>query len=210
MDWKRRRIRMPGRFDPQRWEVTAGIGVREAVLLSVATVQAIGLIFLTPDEALPFAARLIVALVIGLILLGAALVPIRDKPVEYHLAKFLRFKLRPPGRVYRTAHKGPLVVPLAETVTEPAPAAAPVPLRPTPTPRRSRTRTSARPIGVPSWLSFDQGLGLILAVFVCVLVAGSVMAYVGRGGDDSPLKVVVAGIAAVRDGTDTTAPRGTR
>ena len=208
MDWKRRRIRMPGRFDPARWEVTAGIGVREAVLLSVATVQAIGLIFLTPDEALPFVARLIIALVVGVMLLGIALVPIRDKPIEYHLAKLLRFKLRPPGRVYRTAQKGPLVVPQAEVEVGSESARATVPIRTEPTPQYSQARTCSRPIGVPRWLSLDQGLGLILAVFVCMLVAGSVMAYVGRGGDDSPLRAVVAGIATVRDDTDTSVRQG--
>jgi hypothetical protein len=199
MNWKNRRIRMPGRFDPSRWEVTAGIGLREVVLLAVNLVQAIWLIFL--NEAWPFALRLAVTVMVGLLLLGIAMVPIKDKPVEYYLFKFLRYKLRPPGRVYRTAQKGRLIISQEPaTANEPEPEAAPRPARTKP-PKPVRVTRPSMAFSLPAWLQPD--VGLLLVVFVCVLIAGSVVAYVGNGGGLEPVRALATRV-------DTSWPTGTR
>lgn len=166
MAWRRRSIRMPGRFDPARWEITAGMGVRETMLVSAAAGQAIWLVFLMP--ALPFVVRLVIALA----LLGVALVPIKDKPIEYHLLKFLGYRLRAMGRVYRTARREDLRVGQVEVAEAP------------PAPRPAR-ETKAKPQRIAperEWARAQPNPALIVAVFMCLMMLGSAIAYAGKGG----------------------------
>jgi hypothetical protein len=170
MAWRRRSIRMPGRFDPARWEITAGMGVREILLVSAAAGQAIWLVFMTP--ALPFVVRLVVAVLIALVLLGVALVPSKDKPIEYHLLKYIGYRMRAMGRVYRTARREDVRVGQVEVsdVVEPAsPKAAPV---------KSMKPQRVALAGDMVWVQPNPAL--LVAVFAGLLFAGSMILYSGR------------------------------
>jgi hypothetical protein len=161
---------MPGRFDPARWEITAGMGVREIVLVSAAAGQAIWLVFLMP--ALPFVVRLVLAVLIALVLFGIALVPIKDKPIEYHVFKFISYRIRAMGRVYRTARRDDVRVGQVEVseVTEPAaPKVAPQPLM---KPRRIALASE--------WEWVQPNPAMLLAVFASLLFVGSMILYSGR------------------------------
>jgi len=67
------------------------------------------------------------SLVVALVLFGIALVPIKDKPIEYHLLKFLGYRMRAMGRVYRTAQREALRLGQAEVAEAPS---VPLPLTP--------------------------------------------------------------------------------
>ncbi len=153
---------MPGKFDPSRWGINAGMGVREIVLVSLATGLAIWLVFLT--ESLPSVMRLAVAVLIALVLFGIALVPIKDKPLEYHLLKFLGYRIRAMGRVYRTARREALQLGQVEVAEAP-----PMP-RAVSEPRVKPQRVAC--IREWQWAQPDPALML-----------GSVVAYVGVGKD---------------------------
>lgn len=169
MAWRRRSIRMPGRFDPARWEITAGMGVREIVLVSAAAGQAIWLLFLTP--ALPFVVRLVVAVLLALVLFGIALVPIKDKPIEYHLLKFIGYRLRAMGRVYRTARREDMRVGQVEVreVAEPAvPKVAPV-----------QYVKPQRIALAGNWDWVQPNPGMLLTVFLILVAVGSLIVQIG-------------------------------
>jgi hypothetical protein len=161
---------MPGRFDPTRWEITAGMGVREIVLVSAAAGQAIWLVFMTP--ALPFVVRLVVAVLIALVLLGVALVPIKDKPIEYHLVKFLGYRMRAMGRVYRTARREDVRVGQVE-VSE---VVKPVVQKVTPQLKIKPQRVAL----AGDWEWVQPNPALLLAVFAGLLLVGTVIAYFQR------------------------------
>lgn len=171
-----RHIKMPGRFDPARWEITLGISARELILVTAAALQAVWFIFVQVELA--FALRLTLAFVFALALLGIALVPIKDKPIEQHLWRLLRYKLRPSGRVYRTGVRDEPDLPAA-----PAPIPNMAAAQDTPAPRvqnRARTRVAT----ASSWIQPDPAL--VMAAFVCVMVCGSFVAYMGKGGRVDP------------------------
>lgn len=171
MAWRRRSIRMPGRFDPARWEITAGMGVREIVLVSAAAGQAIWLVFMTP--ALPFVLRLVVAVLLALVLFGIALVPIKDKPIEYHLLKFIGYRLRAMGRVYRTARRDDVRVG-QEEVSE---VAEPPELRPAPMPRMKPQRVAL----AGDWKWVQPNPALLLVMLMCLMILGSTITYIVQG-----------------------------
>jgi len=190
---------MPAPVDPEKFEVTYGMGVRESVLVGIAAIQAIWLVFLV--ERLPFIVRLCLALFVAAVLLVFALIPYKDKPIEYSIAKWLRYRLGSQGRVYRTASREitaemGLASPV-EPASKPVSAAQALPL-PTPArakPKRAQPRRE-RPVHVKPaktprqqrrhgrWMQPDPGL--VMAVFLGVLVMGSVLAYVGKGGFIKP------------------------
>lgn len=165
MAWRRRSIRMPGRFDPARWEITAGMGVREIVLVSAAAGQAIWLVFLTP--ALPFVVRLVLAVLLALVLFGIALVPIKDKPIEYHLLKFIGYRMRAMGRVYRTARREDLRLGQVEVST----AAEPAEPKTAPMPSMKPQRVALA--GDMVWVQPNPAL--LLAVFAGLLLVGTII-----------------------------------
>lgn len=172
-----RHIKMPGRFDPARWELTLGVSARELILVTLAALQAVWFIFVQVEMA--FALRLTLAFVFALTLLAIALVPVQDKPVEQYLWRLLRYKLRPAGRVYRTSKLDE-----PTTALEPAPATQPVATtqrRPAP---RTRAKTQARAWSIDGWMQPNPAL--IMAAFVCVLVCGSLTTYLGKGGSTDP------------------------
>ncbi|NJM42135.1 MAG: hypothetical protein HC853_15975 [Anaerolineae bacterium] len=125
--WKRRSIQMPAPVDPEKFEVTYGMGVRETVLVCIAAVQAIWLIFL--NESMPFVLRLCIALFVAAVLLGVALIPYKDKPIEYTIAKWIGYRFNHQGRIYRTASRDESETNLQQQIeapeTEPVPASSP-------------------------------------------------------------------------------------
>ena len=174
-----RHIKMPGRFDPARWELTLGVSARELILVTVAALQAVWFIFVQVEMA--FALRLTLAFVFALTLLAIALVPVQDKPVEQYLWRLLRYKLRPAGRVYRTSKRDEPEITLEAS---PASVAQPVTTpqsRPAP---RARAKVQAHAWSISGWMQPNPAL--IMAAFVCVLVCGSLTAYLGKGGSADP------------------------
>jgi hypothetical protein len=169
MAWRRRSIRMTGRFDPARWEITAGMGVREIVLVSAAAGQAIWLVFMTP--ALPFVVRLVIAVLLALVLFGIALVPIKDKPIEYHLLKFIGYRMRAMGRVYRTARRDDVRVGQGELTEVAEPVTRLV------SAQRVKPQRIAR---VREWQWVHPDSSLMLAMFMCVLITASAFAFMGK------------------------------
>ena len=180
MSGRRRRIQMPARFDPSRWEIAPAIGIRELVLITLALVSGVWLLFVV--SSIPFWLRLTLTGLIALTLIGIALVPISDKPVEHAIFKFFRYKLRSPGRVYRNARMRRF----GEVPTAPPP----------------RPVTASPPHAWPRlrWPSFEGAFaiqlagvladpGLILATFVCLLVIGSTLIYGSHGGGLPQLQV---------------------
>ncbi len=169
---------MPARFDPGRWEIAPAIGIRELVLIGLALTSGVWLLFVV--TSLPFWLRLTLTGVIVLVLIGVALVPISDKPVEHAIVKFIRYKLRPPGRVYRNATMGRF----NETATPKRPLATPAPVA---WPRlRLPSLQGAFAIHLAGVLADP---GLILAMFVCLLVIGSTLIYGSYGGGLSQLRM---------------------
>ena len=170
-----RHIKMTGRFDPARWELTLGVSARELILVTLAALQAVWFIFMQVEMA--FALRLTLAFVFALTLLVIALVPVQDKPVEQYLWRLLRYKLRPAGRVYRTSK---LDEPATALEPVSAPAAQPIATPQSRPDTRARTKTQARAWSISGWLQPNPAL--IMATFVCVLICGSLTAYLGKGG----------------------------
>lgn len=172
-----RNIRFGSKFDPNKSEIVNNMGARELVLVTLAAGQAIWLIFV--QVQMEFALRFTIAGLIVLVLLAIALVPIKDKPIEWHLIQFVRYKLRPSMRIHQTAlHKPDEIL---EEVATAAPIPAPTPATSTraPTVPRRRARAAAA-VGSLDLLAPDPTL--VLATFACMLILGSAIAYVGRGG----------------------------
>ena len=167
---RKRVIQMPSRVD-LKFSVS-GMRPRELVLVCAAAVQAIWWVFMNPQW--PFVPRLLIAAGIALVLLGIALVPINDLPIETHLVKFIRFRLRPLRRVSMNARLRKQGFGAANEQVEQVEEEAPVASPPIAVPR-------VRPsYGALTWLAPDPAL--VMAAFVCVLILGSIIAYVGRGG----------------------------
>jgi hypothetical protein len=165
-------IKFGSRFDPKRNEIVNLMGPRELTLVGVAAVQAIWFLFV--QTAMLFMLRLTLASLIGLALLAVALVPIKDKPMEWHVAQFIRYKLRPARRIYQTALRKPLeVVEADEVAPNVVPAAKPI--------AETKTRTKARS-DAGTWRELLPDPAFIVAAFACLLVVGSVVVYAGRGG----------------------------
>lgn len=171
---------MPGRFDPRRWEIAPAIGVRELVLITLALASGVWLLFVV--TSIPFWLRLTLTGVIVLMLIGVALVPISDRPVEHAIVKFIRYKLRPPGRVYRNANRRRF----KEPVSVPQPASTPIP-------RSVEWPRFKWPTLQGAWALHVAGIladpGLILATFVCLLVVGATLVYGSYGGGLPRLQV---------------------
>jgi len=180
-----RHIKMPGRFDPSRWELTLGIGTRELVLITGAALQAVWFIFVQVETA--FALRLTLAFIFALALLVIAFVPVQDKPVEQYLWRLVRYKLRPPGRIYRTSERD-----VREAVPTVVPTSSATDLKPVAV-RHSKPR--ARTLSLGAWV--QPAPALIMAAFVCVLVCGSLVAFLGKGGRLEPRQMLAQ--AQVKD-----------
>jgi hypothetical protein len=170
----KRLIRFGSKFDPNKSELVSNMGVRELTLVGIAGLQALYWLFVV--TSMPFVSRLTLAGLIGLILTAIALVPIKDKKIEWHLAQFVRYKLRPARRIHQTAKRQPFEeteAPTPKKAASPKPQAHNMP-RPV-YQRRARglSLSAALPLLDPVW---------IVAAFACVLVIASVIAYVGRGG----------------------------
>ena len=169
---RKRVIQMPSRVD-LKFSVS-GMRPRELVLVCAATAQAAWWVFMNPQW--PFVPRLLLAAGIALVLLGVALVPINDLPIEAQLVKFIRFRLRPLRRVSMNARLRKQAFGAAEEQAEAAQAEADAPAVDAPM-AVPRVRPS---FGTLTWLAPDPAL--VMAAFVCVLILGSVIAYIGRGG----------------------------
>ena len=165
-------IKFGNKFDPNRNEIVNLMGPRELILVGIAAAQAIWFVFMLTTMA--FALRLMLAGVIGLALLAIALVPIKDKPIEWHVVQFIRYKLRPARRIYQTALRKPIEV--AEVAPQ---AVAPI-TQPQPV-ADAKPHTKAR-VNAGAWHRLLPDPALVLAAFACLLVVGSVVAYVGSGG----------------------------
>ncbi len=162
-------IKFGSKFDPNRSEIVNLMGPRELILVGIAAAQAIWFVFMLTTMA--FALRLTLAGVIGLVLLAIALVPIKDKPVEWHVVQFIRYKLRPARRIYQTALRKPIE--MAEVAA--APSAQPKPIA------EAKPRTSAK-ANAGAWRELLPDPALVLAAFACLLIVGSAVAYAGKGG----------------------------
>ncbi|NJM40813.1 MAG: PrgI family protein [Anaerolineae bacterium] len=149
-----------------RPKIARGMGVREAVLVGGAVLQALWLIFVY--DVMPFPLRATLALFIAIVLLAIAVVPFGGMRFEIWVATYLRYLLRPKQRVHMTAERDrPAFV--DEEASENADDVD------------QTERTRDRPFGAsPWWVAPDPQV--VMAAFVCLLVAGSVIAYLGKGG----------------------------
>ncbi|MCL5998666.1 MAG: hypothetical protein M1546_21800 [Chloroflexi bacterium] len=149
-----------------------GLGVRELLLLGFAAGQAIYLVFIA--ESISFPVRLTLALFLAIILLAIATIPVRGYKVEYFLfAVLLRGLVRPRRYLHQTAMRDARQVDgtsLDET-DEPQDA--------------DRGKDTAK-VRVPARVGWGEwaapNVALVMAIFVVILLAGSVIAYVSRAG----------------------------
>ena len=159
-------------------KVVGSNGIRETILMILAVVQGFYLVFMV--DRLPFAVRLTGAAFIGGLLLAFAFIKPRNLTFEKHLFLLIAFHTRPRKRVHQTAdreasrlHNPNQVLDRGEAATEAKPK------------KESRIRPAFRlRFGMPTLaLGLDTvDPGLIMAVFGGLLMVGSVLAYVGKGG----------------------------
>lgn len=149
-----------------------GLGVRELLLLGLAAGQAVYLVFLA--ESISFPVRLTIALFLAILLLAIATIPVRGYKVEYFLfAVWLRGLLRPRRYLHQTAVRPPR--PLADTnldeVNEQEEG------------DRDWDATQRHAVGRTGWGEWAApNITLVMALFVILLLAGGVIAYVSRAG----------------------------
>ena len=147
-----------------------GLGVREIFLLGLAAGQAIYLVFLA--ESISFPLRLTLALFIAILLLAIATIPVRGYKVEYFLfAVLLRGLVRPRRYLHQTAMRNARHVDGAG-------------LDETDTPQdadrgkdMAKGRVPAR-VGWGEWAA--PNVVLVMTIFIVLLLAGSMIAYVSR------------------------------
>ena len=83
------------------YKALGGLGLREVVLLAFAAIQAVYWVLVADTP--PFAARLVIALGIGLVFMAWAVVPIRGYKIEHFLWLWLRNIVRPRRYLHQTA-----------------------------------------------------------------------------------------------------------
>ncbi len=121
------------------------------------------------DISVSVVVRLVMAVLVALVLLDIALVPIKDKPIEYHLLKFIGYCMRAMGRVYRTARRDDVQMGQVKVdeVMEP------VVLVAIPTPQFMPHRIAAA--NEWRWIQPNPALLMVLA---CILFTGSLLIFV--------------------------------
>lgn len=164
-----RKIVFPARISLE-YKAVRGVGIREAILLAVAALQAVYLIFLA--ESIDFVLRLCLAVFLAIALVAIATVPIRGYRVEQYVLLVVRGMLRPKVYLHQTARREEIDLG-AGIDAAPAPPARP--RRPDPAPE---------PVGAieltGDWAA--PNLALVMAIFLTILVLASAAAFVANGG----------------------------
>lgn len=154
-----------------RPKLTRTMGLREAVLIGGAALQALWLIFIV--QSWPFALRASIAMLVAIVLLTITAVPFWGMRFEIFVLTYLRYLLRPKQHIHMTAwrewQEAQARQEQANTAVEDSTANAVIP----------KARAAAPALSL-DWAAPDPAL--VMFVFVVLLVAGSVIAYVGRGG----------------------------
>ena len=164
-----RDIHMGNPVDLERRRVVGDMGLRETLLAGAAALQAVWLVFVFTQ--LPFALRLTLAALIALVLLTVALVRPHNLTIEQHLINFVQYQRRPKHRVHLTSERDRLrLVQQGDVIADDA-------VVPTQTRAASHRRSLHLDWG---WDMPDPTL--VLAVFLGLLIVGSVIAYLGQGG----------------------------
>ena len=168
-----RDIHMGNPVDLERRRVVGDMGLRETLLAGAAALQAVWLVFVLTE--LPFALRLTLAALIALVLLTIALVRPQNLTLEQHIINFVQYQRRPKHRVHLTSERDRL------RLAHPGEVVADDAVVPTQTCAPPRAASHSRSLHL-DWGSDMPDPALILAVFFCLLIAGSVIAYLGQGG----------------------------
>lgn len=149
-----------------------GLGMREVLLLGLAAGQAVYLVFMA--ESMSFPVRLTLALFLAIILLAIATIPVRGYKVEYFLfAVLLRGLLRPRRYLHQTAMRD----------TRQVGDASPGEIDELGEANSDRVVKKWRVTVRAEWGEWAApNVALVMAIFVVILLAGSVIAYVSRVG----------------------------
>ena len=168
-----RDIHMGNPVDLERRRVVGDMGLRETLLAGAAALQAVWLVFVFTE--LPFAVRLTLAALIALVLLTIALVRPHNLTIEQHIINFVQYQRRPKHRVHLTGERDAL------RMAHPGDVIADDAVIPTKTraPPRAASHSRSRHL---DWGLEMPNPALVLAVFLGLLIVGSVIAYLGQGG----------------------------
>ena len=148
-------------------KILPGIGLREIVLLGLAALQAVYFAFYA--EALALGVRLTLAMLIAIPILIVASVPFRGMTFERWLWQQFRGALEPKRFRHTTADPRQARAPDTDAnVDTPALTAETAP----------RARPAAASGGALALAT--PNLGLVMALFVCLLLLSSVLAYATR------------------------------
>ena len=168
-----RDIHMGNPVDLERRRVVGDMGLRETLLAGTAALQAVWLVFVL--TGLPFALRLTLAALIALVLLTIALVRPQNLTLEQHIINFVQYQRRPKHRVHLTSERDRL------RLTQQGDVVADDAMAPTKTRAAPRAPSHSRSLHLDwGWDMPDPSL--VLAVFFCLLIVGSVITYLGQGG----------------------------
>jgi hypothetical protein len=162
-----RQINMTRRPITTNTKGPGGIDLRDMVLYALAVVQAGYWIFV--NEALHFAARLVLALVCGMVFMGAAMVRPHGKTFEQLFWNWLsKHLLRSPFALHQTSMRDATEMKDAK-VTGTASAKVPAPV----------STAAAEPIPTGDW--FAPNYALLVLFFMTVLAMASVAMALEKG-----------------------------
>jgi hypothetical protein len=173
-----RRISFPARFN-LGYQLMRGIGLREAILLTLAAGQAMWLVFIF--EGLHLATRVMLATIIAILLITLATVPVRGYKIEQYLIIMLRGSLRPKVYLHQTA-QGMSYQVNEDVVVQPVEEEKPV-----------RDVKPRREIGYGEWAA--PNVLAVMAMFLALMVVSALLLYVLSDGELPGLHAVGGGMA---------------
>ncbi|MGQ9889820.1 MAG: hypothetical protein ACUVSX_15245 [Aggregatilineales bacterium] len=161
-----RKIVFPARITLQ-YKAVRGVGIREAILLAVAALQAVYLVFLA--ESVDFVLRLCLALFLAIALVAIATVPIKGYRMEQYILVVLRGLLRPKVYLHQTAQREE--IDLGQEI-DPAAVAS------------GRRPPDPAPVAASAWEGdwAAPNLAMVMAVFLGILILASLAAFIANGG----------------------------
>lgn len=145
------------------YKALGGLGLREVALLALAAIQAVYWVLITDTP--PFAARLVIALSIGLVFMAWAVVPIRGYKIEHFLWLWLRNIVRPRRYLHQTAEAQSTQVVLEDEAANTKPKV---------------TRSSLAMPHLPGdWVG--PNMAIVMAIFLTLMLLSSFGLYVTSG-----------------------------